>query len=119
MAVRCLPGNSSSRYSSKVTSKLWSRYPPMSSKKIDKIGNVIEEVSDLARQINSVVDSDTVQEMLGSHNQELIIDELLEMHEQEQDIEELESLDPVQSEDRMTVGILIDGSIKLKEGYKF
>ncbi|GFX82024.1 hypothetical protein TNCV_2572231 [Trichonephila clavipes] len=34
----------------------------------------------------------------------LAIDELIEMHEQEQDIEKLESLDPVQSEGRMTVG---------------
>ncbi|GFU88675.1 hypothetical protein TNCV_4443521 [Trichonephila clavipes] len=32
-----------------------------------------------------------------------ILDELLEMHEQEQDIEQLESLGPVQSEDRMAV----------------
>ncbi|GFX84236.1 hypothetical protein TNCV_3975831 [Trichonephila clavipes] len=38
-----------------------------------------------------------------AHNQELTRNELTEIHEQEQDIEELESLDPVQSEDRMTV----------------
>ncbi|GFU59771.1 hypothetical protein TNCV_4467661 [Trichonephila clavipes] len=46
--------------------------------------------------------SDDVQELLDFHNQELTIDELIEMHEQEQDMEELESLDPVQSEDRIT-----------------
>ncbi|GFV45415.1 zinc finger BED domain-containing protein 4-like [Trichonephila clavipes] len=37
------------------------------------------------------------------------MDELIEMHEQEQDIEELESLDLVQSEDRMMVGNWIEG----------
>ncbi|GFY00519.1 hypothetical protein TNCV_2139161 [Trichonephila clavipes] len=31
------------------------------------------------------------------------MDELIEMHEQEQDIQELESLDPVLSDNRMTV----------------
>ncbi|GFU63694.1 hypothetical protein TNCV_1509732 [Trichonephila clavipes] len=40
-----------------------------------------------ARQINLKVDSDDVQELLDSHNQELTIDELIEMHEQDQDIE--------------------------------
>ncbi|GFV45421.1 retrovirus-related Pol polyprotein from transposon 412 [Trichonephila clavipes] len=39
---------------------------------------------------------------MGSHHQELTMDELIEMHEQEQDVE-LESLDSVQSEDRMAV----------------
>ncbi|GFY00467.1 uncharacterized protein TNCV_1665061 [Trichonephila clavipes] len=34
------------------------------------------------------------------------MDELIEMQKQGQDIEELESFDPVQSEDRMTVGKL-------------
>ncbi|GFW76485.1 hypothetical protein TNCV_1582641 [Trichonephila clavipes] len=59
----------------------------------DEISNLIEEVIDLARQINLVVDSvGDVKEMLDSHNQELTIDELIEMHEQDQDIEELESL---------------------------
>ncbi|GFX03012.1 hypothetical protein TNCV_3261581 [Trichonephila clavipes] len=42
----------------------------------------------LSRQINLEVDSDDVQELLDSHNQELTMDELIEMHEQEQDIEE-------------------------------
>ncbi|GFY33944.1 hypothetical protein TNCV_4596521 [Trichonephila clavipes] len=64
----------------------------------DEIGNLIEEVVNLARQINLEGDSDDVQELL------LTIDELIEMHEQEQDIYELESLEPVQSEDRMTPG---------------
>ncbi|XP_023218164.1 uncharacterized protein LOC111620476 [Centruroides sculpturatus] len=45
----------------------------------DEIGDVIEEVVDLARQINLEVDSDDVQELLDSHNQELTIDELIEM----------------------------------------
>ncbi|GFT98131.1 hypothetical protein TNCV_789501 [Trichonephila clavipes] len=49
------------------------------------------------KQINLEVDSDDVQEVLDSHNQELTMDELIEMHEQH--IEELESLDPVKSED--------------------
>ncbi|GFV46239.1 hypothetical protein TNCV_261901 [Trichonephila clavipes] len=51
------------------------------------------------RKINLEVDSEDVQELLDSHNQELTMDQLIEMHEQEQDIEEFESLDPVQSED--------------------
>ncbi|GFX07382.1 hypothetical protein TNCV_504401 [Trichonephila clavipes] len=55
---------------------------------IKKIGNVIEEVVDLARQINLEVDRDDVQELLGFHDQELAMDE------QEQVIEKLESLDP-------------------------
>ncbi|GFT13959.1 hypothetical protein TNCV_2615931 [Trichonephila clavipes] len=75
---------------------------------LDEIGNLIEEVVDLARQINLQVNSDDVQELLDFHNRKLTIDELIEMHEQEQDIEELESLDPVQSEDRMTVGNLTE-----------
>ncbi|GFW82425.1 nose resistant to fluoxetine protein 6 [Trichonephila clavipes] len=70
----------------------------------DEIGNVIEEVVDHAGKRNLEVDSDDAQELLDSHNQELTIDELIEMHEQ--DIQELESLDPVQSEDRMTVGVI-------------
>ncbi|GFX29218.1 hypothetical protein TNCV_3217521 [Trichonephila clavipes] len=72
----------------------------------DEIGNLIEEVVDLARQINSDVESDDVQEVLDSPNPGLTIDELIGMHEYKQDIEELVSVDPVQSEDRMTVGYL-------------
>ncbi|GFW69265.1 hypothetical protein TNCV_486141 [Trichonephila clavipes] len=45
-------------------------------------GNVIEEVVDLARQINSEVYIDDVQELLDSNNQELIIDELVDMNKQ-------------------------------------
>ncbi|GFX50988.1 integrase catalytic domain-containing protein [Trichonephila clavipes] len=56
-----------------------------------EIGNVIEEVVDLPRQINLYVDSDDVQELLDSHNRELAIDELIEMYEQEQDIEQLKT----------------------------
>ncbi|GFV71091.1 transposase [Trichonephila clavipes] len=58
---------------------------------LNEIGNVVEEVVDLARQINVEVDSNDVQERMHYHNQELTIDELMKMHEQEQDIEELES----------------------------
>ncbi|GFV29352.1 dachshund homolog 1 [Trichonephila clavipes] len=47
----------------------------------DEIGNLIEEVVNLARKINLEVDSDDVQELLGSNNQELTIDELIEMHD--------------------------------------
>ncbi|GFX44805.1 hypothetical protein TNCV_1826671 [Trichonephila clavipes] len=36
----------------------------------DEIGKVIEEVLDLARQINLEVDNDDVQELLDSNNQE-------------------------------------------------
>ncbi|GFT87734.1 uncharacterized protein TNCV_4000871 [Trichonephila clavipes] len=75
----------------------------------DEVGDVLEKVVDLARQINLQVDSDDVQKLLDSHNQKLTIDEFIEM--QEQDIEELESLDPVHSEDRMTIGNLTEGSI--------
>ncbi|GFW41918.1 hypothetical protein TNCV_6271 [Trichonephila clavipes] len=57
----------------------------------DKMGNLIEDVVDLAKQINLEMDCDDIQELLDSHNQ-VTIDELLEMHEQEQDIEELECL---------------------------
>ncbi|GFX69077.1 hypothetical protein TNCV_4945771 [Trichonephila clavipes] len=69
----------------------------------DEIGNLNEEVVDITRQINSEVESDDVQELLDSRNQELTMNELIEMHEQEQDIEELESVDPFQPEDRTTV----------------
>ncbi|GFV71897.1 hypothetical protein TNCV_2458321 [Trichonephila clavipes] len=54
-------------------------------------------------KINLEVNSDGVQELLDSHNEELTMDELIEMHEKEEDIEEFDSLDPVQSEVRMTV----------------
>ncbi|GFW53192.1 hypothetical protein TNCV_3294391 [Trichonephila clavipes] len=69
---------------------------------------LVIEVVDLAWQIN-LEDGDDVQELLDSHNQELTIDELVEMHKQEQDVEELESVDPVQSDERMTVGSLTEG----------
>ncbi|GFY12631.1 hypothetical protein TNCV_2448221 [Trichonephila clavipes] len=51
--------------------------------------------------------SNSVQELLYSLNQEFAIDELAEM--QEQDIEELETLDSDYSEDRMTPGNLTEG----------
>ncbi|GFX30746.1 hypothetical protein TNCV_1181241 [Trichonephila clavipes] len=46
--------------------------------------------------IDSEVDSDDVQELLDSYNQELTMDELIEKDEQEQDIEEFESLESIQ-----------------------
>ncbi|GFU51258.1 hypothetical protein TNCV_2755431 [Trichonephila clavipes] len=64
----------------------------------DEIGNLMEEVVYLARQIHLEVDQDDVQRLLDSHNQDLAMDELIEMYEQEQDIDE-DSSDPVQSED--------------------
>ncbi|GFT79281.1 uncharacterized protein TNCV_1684341 [Trichonephila clavipes] len=85
----------------------------------DEIGNLIEEAVDLARQINSEEDSDDIQELLDSCNQELTTDELIQMQEQEQDIEALESADPVQSEDRITVaarGLLAMDHVILNHG---
>ncbi|GFX33540.1 tigger transposable element-derived protein 1 [Trichonephila clavipes] len=70
---------------------------------LDEISILIEEVVDLARQINSEMDSDDVQELLDSHDQELTMDELIEMYEQKQAIEGLVSLHPVHSEDGITV----------------
>ncbi|GFX90804.1 hypothetical protein TNCV_3166351 [Trichonephila clavipes] len=62
------------------------------------------------------VDSDDVQELLNSHDQEQTIDELIEMHEQEQDIEELESLDIFQTEDRMMFESLTKGHKLIEKG---
>ncbi|GFT92780.1 uncharacterized protein TNCV_739671 [Trichonephila clavipes] len=85
------------------------RFVPCLWKKNCKIGNVIEEVVDLARQINLEVDSDDIQELLDSHNQKLTVDELIEMHKEEQkDTEKLESLDLVQSEDQTSVRTLTE-----------
>ncbi|GFW37962.1 hypothetical protein TNCV_4631631 [Trichonephila clavipes] len=67
--------------------------------KINKSVNEMEKVVDLARQINLEVESDDVQELLDSHYQELT------MHEQ--GIEEHESLDPIQSEDRVNINVAL------------
>ncbi|GFU24342.1 hypothetical protein TNCV_942361 [Trichonephila clavipes] len=80
------------------------------------MGNVIEEVVDLAKQINSEVDIDDVQDLMDFHNQKLTMDELIEMHER--NLEELESLDPIQSEDRMTVENLTKGLCLIEKDYK-
>ncbi|GFU96017.1 metalloendopeptidase, partial [Trichonephila clavipes] len=48
----------------------------------DEIGNGIKRSCRLARQINLEVDSDDVQELPDSHNQELTMDELIDIHEQ-------------------------------------
>ncbi|GFT93623.1 hypothetical protein TNCV_677541 [Trichonephila clavipes] len=66
---------------------------------------MIEEVVDLVMEMEPKEDSGEVQELLDSHNQALTVDKLIEMYEKEQNIE-LESVDSVQSENRMTVGIL-------------
>ncbi|GFW27998.1 hypothetical protein TNCV_768781 [Trichonephila clavipes] len=72
------------------------------------------------RQVSLKVDSDDDQELLDSHNQEQKIDELIEMYKQEQHIEELESLDPVESKDRMTVENSTEGlSLIEKELHRF
>ncbi|GFV49646.1 hypothetical protein TNCV_1959541 [Trichonephila clavipes] len=75
---------------------------------LNEIGNVIEEVVDLARQINLEVDSDGVHEFTNYYNHELAIHEFMEVHKQEQNIGELASLDPVHSKDQMTVGNLTE-----------
>ncbi|GFW98716.1 tigger transposable element-derived protein 1 [Trichonephila clavipes] len=73
----------------------------------DEVGNLIEEVVNFERQINLEVDSDDIQELQNSHNQELTTDDFIAIHEQ--DIEKFESLDSIQSEDQMTVGNLTEG----------
>ncbi|GFW85516.1 uncharacterized protein TNCV_145611 [Trichonephila clavipes] len=55
----------------------------------DVIGIMIEEVVDLSRQLNLEFDGDDIQEVLDTHNQELIIDELIEMHEQSKTLKNL------------------------------
>ncbi|GFW46195.1 uncharacterized protein TNCV_4210741 [Trichonephila clavipes] len=57
----------------------------------DENGNVIEGAAILVRQINFEEDNDDAQELLHSHNQELIVDKIIEMHAQEQYIEKLDS----------------------------
>ncbi|GFW20138.1 hypothetical protein TNCV_2320791 [Trichonephila clavipes] len=47
----------------------------------DEIGNEIEEVVNLARQIIIEVDNDDDQELLDSHNQVLAVNEPIEIHE--------------------------------------
>ncbi|GFS59515.1 hypothetical protein TNCV_3726131 [Trichonephila clavipes] len=74
--------------------------------KPDEIDNLIEEV-DLFRHINSEVNCDDGQALLDFYNQELRqLMKSLRCMRRDQDIEELESVDRVQSEDRMTVGYL-------------
>ncbi|GFX25863.1 hypothetical protein TNCV_2640071 [Trichonephila clavipes] len=95
--------NHTPTYAVITQSHLWRKLEAESISERDEIGNEIEEVVDLARQINLEVDNDDIQDLVDSHNKELIIDELMEMYKQEPDIKEFESLHPVQSEDRMTV----------------
>ncbi|GFW31085.1 hypothetical protein TNCV_1372471 [Trichonephila clavipes] len=48
------------------------------------------------------MDSEEVQELMDSYNQDLTMKDFIQMHGQEQGIKDLGSLDPVQSEDQMT-----------------
>ncbi|GFY01607.1 hypothetical protein TNCV_2607911 [Trichonephila clavipes] len=81
----------------------------------DDIRNGIEEVVDLARQINLEVDGNDVRELLDSHHQERTMDELVEVQKQEQNIQEH---GPIQS--RRSVGNLTEGiSLIIKELHKF
>ncbi|GBP58675.1 Tigger transposable element-derived protein 1 [Eumeta japonica] len=82
----------------------------------DEICNVIKDVVELGRQINLEVDSDDVQELLDSHNEELTIDELITMREQEEEIDNHDSLDPVQLEDQMTLGNLTEALSSIEKG---
>ncbi|GFT98118.1 uncharacterized protein TNCV_789371 [Trichonephila clavipes] len=50
-------------------------------KELDEIGNMIEAIDYLSWQVNSIMHSDVIQELLDSHNQELTMDELTEMLE--------------------------------------
>ncbi|GFU36510.1 hypothetical protein TNCV_796131 [Trichonephila clavipes] len=87
--------------------------------KPDGIGNVFEGVVCLTRQKELEGDRKDVQKLLDSYNHELTIDELIEMHEQEQCIEYFESLDPVLTEDQITVGNSTEGLNLIEKGYKF
>ncbi|GFU77030.1 histone-lysine N-methyltransferase SETMAR [Trichonephila clavipes] len=83
------------------------------SKQLSEIGIFdCRRCRDLARQINSEVDSDDVQELLDSHNPELAINDLIEMPEL--DIEEHESVDPIRSDNRM-----LESATKLGLGSSF
>lgn len=64
---------------------------------------MLKDVVELGIQRNLKVDSDDVQELLNSHNEELTIDEFIKMREQGRDINNLDSLDLVQLEDQITV----------------
>lgn len=57
------------------------------------------------------MDADDVQELLDPHNQELI-----EIHEHDQDIEQPDSLDPVESENQMTISKLTGGLSTIEKG---
>ncbi|GFU17115.1 hypothetical protein TNCV_1853731 [Trichonephila clavipes] len=54
--------------------------PPESISEPDEIGNVIQGVVYLAKQINLEVDINDVQKLLDFHNRELTMDELIEIH---------------------------------------
>ncbi|CAH2016354.1 unnamed protein product [Acanthoscelides obtectus] len=82
----------------------------------EQIDSIIEEVVDIAKQLNLEVDNDDVQELLDSHNQELTIDEVIEMRKYEQDIEQTDSLDPVESVNQMTIANLTEGLNSIEKG---
>ncbi|GFX19268.1 hypothetical protein TNCV_3014121 [Trichonephila clavipes] len=95
------------RFSDLVDSSSLFLLPPITETQVElvpeleEIGNAIEEVVDLTRQINLEMDSDDIQELLNSHNPDLVIDEFIKMPELEQGIEEMEYLDLIQLEDRI------------------
>lgn len=82
----------------------------------EQIDSIIEEVVDIAKQLNLEVDNDDVQELLDSHNQELTIDEVIEMRKYEQDIDQTDSLDPVESVNQMTIANLTEGLNSIEKG---
>lgn len=82
----------------------------------DHVAHVIEEVVNLARQLDLEVNGDDVNELLDSHSQELTIDELIEMREQ--NVTESDTSDPVPPEKHMTIASLTEGLSSIEKGLK-
>ncbi|GFV73988.1 hypothetical protein TNCV_5108291 [Trichonephila clavipes] len=82
------PGNFNMIRKISTSTNMRSRYRVMAESvpECDQIGQVTGEVVDRDGHINLEVDSDDIQELLDSHNEELTMDQLIEMHQQEQDI---------------------------------
>ncbi|GFW27106.1 hypothetical protein TNCV_93321 [Trichonephila clavipes] len=66
-------GRTSKRFTVKSSVEVQSAPRAESVPEPDEIGNLIEEVVHLAKQINLEVDSEEIQELLDSHNQEQTI----------------------------------------------
>ncbi|KAL3280856.1 hypothetical protein HHI36_004085 [Cryptolaemus montrouzieri] len=75
-----------------------------------QIDSIIEEVVDIAKQLFTRIARFT------RHNQKLTIDELIKVREHEQDIEQTDSLDPVESENQMTIANLTEGLNSIEKG---